>query len=165
MPGTRTSPLATAAATSRIVSLQLIDASGDTWSESMPLAIGATAANIEAWAAAYAAASNASLYGITDTMLRSGDADPDNAVAEFRATVSEGINGSYKNLTTLDTFLSRLVAPIAATMQGNQDIPLVSSTEYAALVAAILTLRTGYGLQTAQFTGRRERRNNPKIKI
>lgn len=165
MPGTRTSPLFTAAATSRLASLSLIDASGDTYAESMNVAVGATAAQLEAWAASYAAGSNASMWRVTDTIIREGVADPDNALAEFRGTIAEGINGSYKNLTTLDTFISRLIAPIAATMQGNQDIPLVSSTEYAALVTAILALRTGYDLQTAQFTGRRERRNNPKIKI
>lgn len=162
---TRTAPLFTAAATSRVASLGLIDASGDTYSESLNVAVAATAAQLEAWATAYAAATNASMWRVTDTIIREGVADPDNATAAFRGTIAEGINGSYKNIATLDTFISRLIAPIAAVMQGNQDIPLVSADEYADIVTAILALRPGYDLQTAQFTGRRERRNNPKIKI
>lgn len=165
MAGTRTAPAFTATATSRLASLSLIDASGDTYAESMNVAVGASAAALEAWAAAYAAGTNASMWRVTDTIIREGVSDPDNAVAAYRATIAEGINGSFKNLTTLNTFISRLVAPIPEVLQGNQDIPLVTSDEYAALVTAILALRSGYDLQTAQFTGRRERRNNPRIKV
>jgi len=165
MAGTRTAPAFTAAANKRIVSLGLIDASGDLWSEAMPVPVAATAATIEAWAAAYQAASNASLHAINDFIERFGAADPDNAVAAYRASVKSGINASYSNPTTLVTYGSRLVAPIAAVMQGNQDIPLVSATEYTDLVTAIEAIKTGFGLDTAQYTDRRERKNNPKIKI
>jgi hypothetical protein len=60
MAGTRTAPAFTAAATRRIITLHLIDASGDLYPESFDVAIAATAAAIEAWAAAYAAGSQAS---------------------------------------------------------------------------------------------------------
>jgi len=48
-------------------------------------------------------------------------------------------------------------------MQGNQDIPLLSGmttliTEIGALIGA------GYSLLSAQFTERRERSNNPRIR-
>lgn len=164
MAGTRTAIAFTAAATSRSITLHLIDASSDLWAENMTVPVAATAASIEAWAAAYAAASNASLYGITDSQMRIGDADPDNAVAEYRAATGSGVNTLFKNLTTLDTSPQRLIAPIAAVMQGNQDIPLLSATEMAALIVAILAIKTGYTFQRAQYTDRRERRNNPIIK-
>lgn len=164
-PAVRTAPLWTAAATRRLVSLHLIDASGDTWAESMYVPVAATAANLEAWAAAYAAASQASLYALGDYTERIGDADPDNADILQRNSVGQGINVSYKNLTTNATFGQRVVAPIPADLQGNQDIPLVTATEMAALLTATLALQTGYSVQSAQYTERRERKNNPKIKV
>jgi len=165
MAGTRTAPLFTAAATNRIISLALIDASGDMYSEALYVDPAATAANIETWAAAYAAASNASLYAIYDTVAREGEADPDNAVAAFRATVAEGINLALKDLVNLDSLGVRVVAPVAATLQGNQDIPLVTSDEIVDILTILLILKPSFFLTTAQFTGRRERKNNPKIKV
>lgn len=164
MAGTRTAPAFTAAANDRQITLQLIDASGDKWAENWRVPVAATAATIEAAAAAYAAASQASLYGIIDQQIRTGDADPDNADTDQRNSGSQGINGLFKNLTTHLTQPTRLIAPIPATMQGNQDIPLLSSTEYAALVTALLAVLTGFTFQRAQYTDRRERRNNPVIR-
>lgn len=161
---TRTAPLWTAAASDRIASLMLIDASGDLWSEAMHVPVGTTAAALETYAAAYAAASQASLYGLGDYTIRLGDADPDNADVGQRNSVKDGVNMLYKNLTTLATQSPRLIAPIAAVMQGNQDIPLLTSTELAALITATLAVLTGFNLQSAQYTERRERTNNPRIK-
>lgn len=164
MAGTRTAPAFTAAATDRQITLHLMDASGDVWAENMRVPVAATAANIETWAAAYAADSQASLYGITDNILRFGDADPDNAETDQRNSVKDGINMLYKNLTTHLTQPTRVIAPIPAALQGNQDIPLLTSTENAALIAATLAIITGFTFQRAQYTERRERRNNPVIK-
>lgn len=165
MAGTRTAPLWTAAATNRLVGLLLMDASGDTWSESFYVPIATTAAALETWAAAYAAASQASLYGLSDLTQRLGDADPDNAETDQRNSVKDGINLSLHNLTITKTIGPRLVAPIEATLQGNQDIPLVSSTELSALIVAMLAIQTGYAMTSAQYTERRERKNNPRIKV
>jgi hypothetical protein len=163
MAGTRTAPAFTAAATSRIVTLRLIDASGDKYAEAWSVPVAATAANIEAWAAAYAAASNASLYEIWDLVARAGDADPDNAVSAFRAATENGINLLFKNPTTGATEDTRLVAPIAAVMQGNQDIPLLSATELSALITAQLAVDTTKPFTNAQYTVRRERKNNARV--
>lgn len=163
-PGTRTAPAFTATATDRQISLLLIDASGDLYSENLRVPVAATAANIEAWAGKYALASQASLYGIIDYQIRMGDADPDNANTDQRNSVKDGINLLFKNLTTHLTEPERLVAPILAVLQGNQDIPLLSATEASDLITATLTLLTGFTFQRAQFTERRERKNNPVIK-
>jgi hypothetical protein len=49
-------------------------------------------------------------------------------------------------------------------MQGNQDIPLLVSP-LTTLVAAYLTVLGGaYALDSMQFTGRRERTNNPRVR-
>lgn len=164
MAGTRTAPAWTAAATRRLVSLGLIDASGDLWSESFYVPVATTAANLEAWAAAYAATSQASLYSLGDFAERIGDADPDNAETDQRNSIGQGINLTYKNLTTNATIGQRVVAPIPADLQGNQDIPLLTATEMTALITATLTVQTGFALQSSQYTERRERKNNPRIK-
>lgn len=161
---TRTAPSFTAAASRRNITLRLIDASGDLYSETLPVAVAATAANVETWAAAYAAASNASLYGIVDSIERLGDADPDNATVGQRNSVKDGVNSLYKVASTGEALTTRLVAPIPAVMQGNQDIPLLSATEMSALIVAYLALLSGFGFNSAQYTERRERKNNPKVK-
>lgn len=160
---TRTAPAFTATATGRRITIHMIDSSGDLFTEKLLVALAATAAAIEAWIAAYQAATNASVYKITDELLREGDADPDNAVSAFRAGIENGINLLYKNPTTRDTFGVRIIAPVAATMQGNQDIPLLSSTEATDLITATLALTTGYNFKSSQYTTHRERSNNPRV--
>ena len=164
MAGTPTAPAVTGTATETDATIHLIDASGDLWSENLQLPAAATQAQINVIALAYQAASNASMYKITVNRSWEGDADPDNAVAAYRAQVESGINLLYKNLTTLVTYGQRVVAPVPATLQGNQDIPLLSSTELSDLILATIAAKAGFSLVSAQYTGRRERKNNPRIK-
>lgn len=166
MPGTRTAPDVSVAAPSNVGStLHLIDASGDQFTDFVPSLAAPTVAQIEAWAAAYQAASNASLWGVTIAQQWEGDIDADNALALYRGSVKDGVNMLFKNVATLDTISPRLVAPVIEAMQGNQDIPLVSSDEMTDLITALLAILSGYNLQSVQFTERRERSNNPRIKI
>lgn len=161
---TRTAPAFTAAANDRIVSFGLIDASGDVWSESEHVPVAATAASIETLAAAYQAATQASLFSITDNIIRVGDADADNADVGQRNSIKDGVNLLMKNFTTIVSSTPRLIAPIGAVMQGNQDIPLLTATEMTDLIVAYLAVKTGFALQSAQYTERRERKNNTRVK-
>lgn len=169
MPGTRTAPTVGAlTVTSSSVSLNLIDASGDTHSEALSVAGDGLLdyAAAEALAVDYQAATNASLWKVTQTVEWEGAADSDNALALFRASVTNGINMLFKDPVAQLSETPRLVAPVASTMQGNQDIPLVTDPILAALIAEYLTvLGVSYSLDSVQFTGRRERRNNPRIRI
>lgn len=162
---TRTAPTVDGSPNVTNVTLHLVDTSGDTFTDQLPVFGTPTAADYEAWAASYQAATQASLWKVSIGQEYVGDADPDNADAGFRGSISDGINLLYKNIATRNSVTPRLVAPISAVMQGNQDIPLISSAELTALITAELAILTGYGLSTAQFTGRRERTNNPKIKV
>lgn len=165
MPGTNTTPdITLTAATGSTATLHLVDASGDNFTDSITLPGAITAANVEAWQVSYQAASNASIWKVSITSEWEGDQDPDNAVAAYRGSVKDGVNLLFKNLTTLRTVTPRLVAPIAGVMQGNQDIPLLTATEFVALIADYQAILAGYNLQSAQFTERRERSNNPRIK-
>lgn len=166
MPGTRTSG-AVVYATPDVtdISFHLVDASGDLYSENIDVSPTAGESDVEGLASTYQAASNASLWKVVRTQSWVGEIDPDNAIAAYRATIAEGINMLFRNDTQFTRNL-RLIAPIAAIMQGNQDIPLLTPTnELGLMVADYLTLSTGFNLETLQFTGRRERKNNPKIRV
>lgn len=160
---TRTAP-ATSTTPTTTATIHLIDKSGDLFTDAITMPAAMTAANIETLAAAYQAASQLSVWKISQSLEWVGDADPDNADVGQRNSAKDGINLLYKNLTTLRTQTPRLAGPIGAVMQGNQDIPLLSATEMTALIAAYQTLLTGFTLTSAQYTERRERFNNPRIK-
>lgn len=161
---TRTAPDVTTAATSVNSTLHLIDASGDLYTDNILTVTAPTPAQVQAWSVAYQAATQASLWKVSTLSVWEGDADPQNADVGQRNSVKDGVNLLWKNIATLNTQTPRLIAPIAATMQGNQDIPLLSATEFTNLIVAYAAILSGYNLQSAQFTERRERSNNPRIK-
>jgi len=166
MPGTGTFPNAELdPTTSALTTLHLVDASGDLYTESILSTAPVTGTQLNSLAVAYQAATNASLYKVSSTSVWEGDLDPDNAVAAFRASSKDGINLLFKNLTTLDTYSGRVIAPIDTIMQGNQDIPLITAMALSDLILEYLAILAGYNLQSAQFTERRERSNNPRIRI
>ena len=165
MPGTNTAPDASVApVTGATATLHLVDASGDNYTDSITLPAAISAANLEAWKVSYQAATNASIWKVSLTSEWEGDQDPDNAVAAYRGSAKDGVNLLFKNLTTLRAVTPRLIAPITGVMQGNQDIPLLTATEFVALIADYQAILAGYNLQSAQYTERRERSNNPRIK-
>ena len=59
----------------------------------------------------------------------------------------------------------RLIAPVAATMVGSSDSPVYPfvAPMIALNDAQIALIGAGYSLESIQFTGRRERRNNERI--
>lgn len=170
MAGTRTAPAATATPTKFYTTLYLIDASGDTWAETIVTEEAPTAANFEAWAAAYQAGSQASLYALGQNTLWEGAALASNAETDQRSTVAEGINLLMKELP-LNSETLRLIAPVPTAMTGNSDIPIVASGPVASVInAGLLVLNSGivpgeYLFRSAQFTGRRERKNNPRVSL
>lgn len=164
MPGTPSFAAVTGDPTANLLTIHLIDASGDLWTESFQIDDGEPAAEIQTFVTAYQAATNASVWNVTRLAEWRGDPDPNNAVAAYRAGIQNGINMLFRNPDNFARDL-RLVAPIAAVMQGNQDIPLLSATEATNLITAYLAIQPTFDLETAQYTARRERRNNPKIRV
>lgn len=166
---TRTAPAVGAlTVTKNIVSLNLVDVSDDTFSEALVLEGGGLTdmAEIQAWAVAYQAATNASLWKVTQIVEWEGTKDPTLATALFRASTESGVNFLFKDVGSLSIADGRLVAPLAAVMDGNLDIPLPASALMAALTSAYMTLLnsggSAYDIQSMQYTGRRERKNNPR---
>lgn len=164
---TRTAPTVASGAETKIgLTLHLVDASGDLYSEYIEGLGAVTDAEIEAWAASYQAISQASLYQVTQSLVWQGDVDPDNADAGYRGTISDGINLLYRNLVDNTSVTPRVVAPAATIMQGNQDIPLLSAGAFVTYLTAQSAIFNGVmSLVSAQFTGRRERKNNPRIRV
>jgi len=161
---TRTAPLFTAPVSRRLITMRLIDQSGDLYSESFVVGTGASAASIEALAAAYAAATQASLYSIVDTLERNGIASIANADTGSRDSIKNGINTLYKVPSSGESTAPRLVAPQPAVMVGTTDTPNLLATEWLAWESALDALLVNYAFVSAQFTERRERKNNTKAK-
>lgn len=165
MAGTRTAPDPTlVGANLNNTTLHFIDASGDVTTDNLVTITTPTLTEIEDYASAYQAATQASLWKITLSTSWQGDEDPDNAEVGQRNSVKSGINLLFKNVSTLKAQSPRVIAPVAAAMQGNQDIPLLTSTEMTNLILAYLAILDGYALNSAQYTDRRERSNNPRVK-
>lgn len=149
----------------RAISFSVIDVSGDTWPGKLSVALTATYAAIQAWLELYQACTNTSIFDVRDELSWSSDADPDNATAAFRSGKENGINLLFKNADTADTFPMRVVGPVAAIMQGNQDIPLLAGAgNLDELIIATIGLQPTYNFVSAQFTAHRERSGNPKVK-
>ena len=164
MAGTRTAPDPSAVAANKVITtLHLMDASGDMFTDAVVSAAAPTSAEVQAWAVAYQAASQSTLYAISSLSEWSGASDPANAESDQRSSVKQGVNILYKNPTTLKAQTPRLAAPIPGVMQANNDIPVIGSAEFAALLVAINAILTGSSFQHAQYTERRERSNNPRV--
>lgn len=152
-------------ADTRAISFSCIDASGDIWPERLEVALTATSAAIQAWLLLYQACTQTSIFEVRDELTWGGDADPDNANALFRAGGQNGINNLFRDADTEDTFSLRVVGPVAAIMQGNQDIPLASGAgSLDELIIATIGLRPTYDFDSMQYTARRERTNNPRVR-
>jgi len=163
-PAVSTFPDVEAAATYRQVTLQVIDASGDKDAVGFLVPVATTQAAINTIAENYQLATQASVYGVISTLFWEGDADPDNADTLARNQASQGINLLFKDISTRMVAPIRVVAPVPSTMQGNQDIPLLSSTALTNLIVSVLAAKPSFDFQRAQYTDRRERKNNPVIR-
>lgn len=165
-PGIRTAPAFTSAAQYRIITLHLVDASGDSWAEEWRVPVAATAAAIEADAAAYAASSQASLWKISDLSVRAGQKVASNANTDQRNSVKDGINILFGNTVSFVSRTLRVVAPVLDAMEGDTDTPAVGVDPLAALITA--QTAAGYGTtgdyaDSAQYTEHRERKNNTRV--
>lgn len=163
--GTKTALPMTGTATRRAVTLYMIDASGDKWSQKLIVAFGATLAAINAWIVFYQAVSQASVYAVTDEWLWAGAEDVAQAMAGPRFGKENGVNLGFLNGDTRDYFGLRLIAPIEDVMSGNADIPLPGQADMALLITNTETLLApaGYVFKSAQYTTRKERANNPRV--
>lgn len=162
MAGTRTAPDFTGAATDRTVSMSFIDASGDKFTLDVDgIPIAATSAQVEALAVAVQAASQASLWSIKDSFYYKGVGLASNAVTGSRDSVKDGINILYRAPSGLTVTL-REPAPMPATMIGDTDAVATTNALLTAINSAFEAIASTYTAESAQYTERRERSQNPR---
>ena len=157
MAGTSTIPAFSGAAQKRMLTVSMIDASADTDSVSARIDAAAADAAVQAYLDAYQAASQASSYKAVDEFTYSGVKAASNATNDQRSSVKDGINMLYRDLSDLSTYTNRLKAPTTDVMDGDKDIPLLAGTKLQALGAAVIALKSGFALETAQYSERVER--------
>ena len=169
---TRTAPTVNGTPLFIGMTIHTVDVSGDLFTDYLRIDASATVADIEAAVVAYQNATSASVWKVSLCEEYEGELDPDNADAVFRAGIQNGVNMLMRSGTDF-AITPRLVSPVPATMQGNQDIPLLvdqlgNPTPLGDLVTAYLVIINGssgtFALENVQFTSRRERRNNPRVR-
>jgi len=163
MAGTKTAPALTGTATGRAITIYMIDASGDKWAQRLIVALSATLAAINAWIVFYQAVTQASIYAVTDELLWAGAESVANAESLQRSGRENGINLGFLDAASRDLTSIRVIAPVEAVMQGDSDVPIPSQTDLAALITASNSLFSPAVFTNAQYTTRRERRNNPRV--
>jgi hypothetical protein len=145
----------------RVLSLRLIDISGDLKSEAFEISPTATAAEIEAFVAGYAARTHA--HAIWDNQVYNVPSSADDATAGAKSdSVADGINYLFVSNTNSSEDV-RLVAPIDTLFVGDTDsLDPVTNAVFYALIEPLLTGTKVF--TTAQYTERKEKKNNPKLK-
>lgn len=161
MAGTRTAPAVTGTVNRVLTTLHVIDASGDRSSVSLLSATIPSAANVEAWANDYQAATQASIYKISQSQEWVGTAETNNAETNMRYGVENGVNLLFRTADLLSSSTLRVVSPVPAALDGDDDIPLPGVAPLSTLAASTGTV-TGNTFESAQYTTRRERKNNPR---
>lgn len=166
MPGTRTAPAVNGTPAFRSVTLHYIDAHGKlgTVNDIFPFAL-ATAANIEAWAAANSDISNASLYKVTVSDVYAGAEDNGNALDAVQVSTKDVLVASaYDPADPTDSRAAYLLAPEDSLfIAGTTDID-PTNVDYAALLTAYLTLLGGtYSITGATFNENSKRGKKVKF--
>jgi hypothetical protein len=157
----RTAPTVDGTPNVRLLSLRMIDISGDKRAESLEISPTATPAQIEAIVAAYALRSHANIYAVRDEGVYNSPASAAAATAGAKSdSIADGINFLFVGATN-DSADFRLVAPVASQMVGDTDA--VDATAGAAFGALVEPVLEGTKvLVSAQYTERKEKANNPK---
>jgi hypothetical protein len=163
MPGTRTAPAVTGAATFKELSLRWIDAVGDKRSDASLIAAAATDVQIEAVAAKMVLASNASLYAIRDTDVYEGAIAKSNALSAIRLSVQDNIVYHAKDTGRVDR-RAFVPSPLAANFVTNTETPDESATTMSDMMTAWLAVWAGsFASISLRFTERRE--INEKVQL
>lgn len=164
MAGTSTLPPFSGASQSRLLTLFGIDFSGDIWACGIYIDNAATDAQVQAIIDAYQATTKMSLFKVTDRFVYEGASATSNAEAGDRASGAEGVNVLYRDPTLAppNTMTVRVNAPDELLFSGSTDTVDGTSAVLLALNTAVAAARSGFTADSAQFTTRRESKNNPR---
>jgi len=142
----------------RLLSVGLIDRTGDKRSTSFRIASGATLADITDYISALGAATSANVYewSITDVYSSDEGADADAAAAATtRDSVYDNVVILFKQISTGQAINVFIPAPVPAIMDGDS-VETDDAIYTAVRDEARDLLPSGFGAQTARFSERRE---------
>lgn len=146
------------------LSLSMIDDSGDVRSVSNRVASDATPAEIEAYVAALAASTNASIFKVTLSHVYDGDESPSDALSDMKsASVFDNIVALWSDTAAGRSENTFVPAPIIALFTGDTDNP--NPTSLSALNAAFAAIAFGTApvLKSLRYSERRE--TNTRVKV
>lgn len=154
MPGTRTAPTVNGTPAYKVVSLTWYDYTGDQRTDSYQFDADSTALEIEAFAAAMQALSNATLWRIQVKDTYNSVGDSSNALEEVWEEVSQNLVFLAKDSlnNAMDIFVPSPVN--SAFLEGTENID-PANADIVALLAATLPMKTGYSFVSGRFTARR----------
>lgn len=154
----RTAPAVTGAATAALVSFRFIDANQSITSYSLRTTVAlATGALVEAVAAALAAASNASLYGVHISSVWETVPNPVNAVDASRPSAYDNVVELFKDPATGAAQDAFIPAPIDAIFNTGTQQVNIGSDEYVDFSNAVnALLPSAYVPVSARFSERRK---------
>lgn len=156
MPGTRTSPVMTGAASFLELTLRWIDAVGDVRSDTTMILATATEAQMEAVVAAAQAGSNASIYSTSSRKVWAGAKSKSNALAAIRLSAQDNIVYHAKDANRNDR-RSFLPSPIAAVFVADTETPDEGDAEMIAWMDAYDVVWAGtFAGVSLRLTERRE---------
>lgn len=159
----RTAPTVNGTPSTKLISFRFIDAQGDLRAVSVrALPANATNANIESFADAIEAMTNANLYQIVVEDEYTSVADTSTAVNAPIVSARSNIVVSAKNVVgdLKNTFIP---APDAALFIPESDTPFVDALFTPIFTAYLALLGSGYEIVSVRYTERRE--VNEKVKI
>jgi len=158
MAGTRTAPTVDGANTYKVVTLKWIDWTADKRSDSYIFTTAlATDANVEAFAVAMQAASNASLYEVRVTDAYSSVAENGNADEDVWENVKDNLVLQAKQPLGGMSVRDYIPSPINGMfLEGTEDIDPTSTVLIAVLTAWDTLLDASYEIVGARMTHRRQ---------
>lgn len=162
----RTSPTVNGTPTYNLLSIRLIDYTGDRRSVSLVIPTGTTDASIEALIALVGDHTHASIYAVERSLVYSGDASKSNATQGNHSSVYDNVVVLFRNNATRQTQDMFVPAPtedlfIEGTDQPDMDLlgalfEIASATETVIGAAA-------YNPISARFSERREINQSEKF--
>lgn len=155
MPGTRTAPTVNGTPNYILVTLTWYDYTGDQRSDTFQFDADSTNVEIEAFAAAQQALSNATLWRIQVSQGYNSDGDSGNALEEVWENAKDNLVFLLKDLlnNSMDIFVP---APINSVFIEQTETIDPTSAEIVALLAATLPMKAGYSVKSGRFTHRKQ---------
>lgn len=155
MPGTRTAPTVNGTPQYKVVSLTWYDHTGDVRTDSYQFDAAATDGQIETFAAAMQALSNATLWRIQVSAGYNSVGDSSNALEQVWENVKDNLVFLAKD-TANNGFNVFVPSPINGVFIENTETIDPTQSAISDLLAAMLAMKSGYSIVSGRFTHRKQ---------